>query len=188
MERAQVAKVLVDKDPSLLLPANKDRLLKELEAHECQSVAAASEPVEATLTTSAVATTISNVDLRMGALLCAFSTRSFALGSHYPDAISADGRCESRPSLHASGFSGTRRFFTGRERADAIGGIHAGTSCLEASHQASQRCDGGSTARCARAPVQLGLPMARGGPDWATGLWLASPKTRCRQQAHWRRR
>ena len=35
-----------------------------------------------------------------------------------------------------------RLFSTGRERAESIAGIHAETSCLGVSRQASERCDG----------------------------------------------
>jgi hypothetical protein len=65
-----------------------------------------------------------------------------------------------------------------RERADARGGIHAETSCLEVSRQAAQRYGCVSiAARCAEPPVQLGPRMARGGLDWAIGLRIASPKS-----------
>jgi Transcriptional regulator PadR-like family len=69
---------------------------------------------------------------------------------------------------------------TGRERADAIGDVHAETSCLEVFRQALETCKS-FAARFAVPPIPLVLLGARAEQGWAIGHLQEAPKARRRR-------
>jgi hypothetical protein len=71
---------------------------------------------------------------------------------------------------------------TGRERVDAIGGVHAETSCLEVSRPALETCKS-FAARFAVPPIPRVLLGARAGQGWAIGHLHEAPKARCLRRA-----
>jgi hypothetical protein len=81
-----------------------------------------------------------------------------------PKDLSADipDRRYQEPTLTARlGIVGNEARFIGRERADATGGIHAGTSCSEVSRQPSEGCDGIRPRHCVRGRQAGSAPRRR---------------------------